>query len=471
MASKRTTTVAPSVVTKSAASLRRKNRPRRPTQKPSSTARYEEYTRAPSPSVNTPTTSTPQPPTTPDSGTDFKCEDEGFFPHPRDCKKYFWCLDSGPSELGIVAHQFTCPSGLYFNKLADSCDYTRNVVCSKPKQTTTTTTAAPRSTASTTTRAPRTTVVTAVTPKRNYASIRPILRTTTPTTTTTTTTEAYEEYLEEDDEEYEEDGGADGSSIGPSPADLESEDPKVIKELIDLIKKVGGIEELEKQLKQNHDGTHVLVDPNQTTLTTTPPSIPQKLYEKILRKPILGVATKEPAVAATVRTDSPTTVSSSSSSGSNQLPKYSSIYRATSNSRPGPQNFGLDKFTEAEGLRNEKPQYITITRNRPQTSPAPVKDVDVDLLEEDDGEEEEEAASFEEVSVARSTEPTFVRYTIPEHVEVTGHDETYRVSGGGVFDGQTQQSPSTPYVTIYRTTTPKAEATTGTAVKSESGTS
>lgn len=43
--------------------------------------------------------------------TDFVCKDEGFFPHPRDCKKYFWCLDSGPSNLGIVAHQFTCPSG------------------------------------------------------------------------------------------------------------------------------------------------------------------------------------------------------------------------------------------------------------------------------------------------------------------------------------------------------------------------
>lgn len=46
---------------------------------------------------------------------DFKCEDEGFFPHPRDCKKYFWCLDSGPSGLGIVANQFTCPSGTVYN--------------------------------------------------------------------------------------------------------------------------------------------------------------------------------------------------------------------------------------------------------------------------------------------------------------------------------------------------------------------
>lgn len=82
------------------------------------------------------TTTTPQPPTTPDPGSDFKCEDEGFFPHPRDCKKYFWCLDSGPSNLGIVPHQFTCPSGLVFNKLTDSCDYTRNVECTKLKATT-----------------------------------------------------------------------------------------------------------------------------------------------------------------------------------------------------------------------------------------------------------------------------------------------------------------------------------------------
>lgn len=82
--------------------------------------------------IVTPSYTTPAPPPTPDPGSgkylhkmnfysfyasictlsDFKCEDEGFFPHPRDCKKYFWCLSSGPSELGIVAHQFTCPSGI-----------------------------------------------------------------------------------------------------------------------------------------------------------------------------------------------------------------------------------------------------------------------------------------------------------------------------------------------------------------------
>lgn len=82
---------------------------------------------------------TPVPPTTPrPGGSGFKCESEGFYPNPADCKKYYWCLDSGPSELGIVAHQFSCPGGLVFNTETDSCDYTRNVVC-KPKAVTTAT--------------------------------------------------------------------------------------------------------------------------------------------------------------------------------------------------------------------------------------------------------------------------------------------------------------------------------------------
>lgn len=430
-----TTTAAPTK-----ASSRRKNRPRRPIAQATttSTARYEQYSAA---NRIGSTTTTPAPPTTPDSGTDFKCEDEGFFPHPRDCKKYFWCLDSGPSELGIVAHQFTCPSGLFFNKLADSCDYTRNVVCSKSKTSTTAKPTTVTTTTSTTTRAPIGRQTSAAPPKRNFASIRPLIRTrpTASTTTTTTTTEAYVGEVEEDD--YE-DADYDGEDATESA--LDSEDPKVIKELIDLIKKVGGIEELEKQLKQNQDGSHVLYDANQSAITTTPPSIHKKLYEKILRKPIPGVASaavKDIAVAQVLATEATT-----GTTLSGQLPKYSSIYRAT-NSRPGPQNDGLDKFGETEGLRNEKPQYITLTRNRPQANAAPVVEADV---KEDEEEEEEGEASSEDISVARSTEATFVRYTIPEHVEVTGHDDSYRLSSG--FDGQTQPSSSTPYVTIYRTT-------------------
>lgn len=120
---------------------------------------------------------TPVPPTTPrPGGSGFKCESEGFYPNPADCKKYYWCLDSGPSELGIVAHQFSCPGGLIFNTNTDSCDYTRNVVC-KPTTATKATNAPATST----------TTVKTSTYKVNPITIKSSNFRTTPRTTTTTT--------------------------------------------------------------------------------------------------------------------------------------------------------------------------------------------------------------------------------------------------------------------------------------------
>uniref|UniRef100_T1JDU4 chitinase n=1 Tax=Strigamia maritima TaxID=126957 RepID=T1JDU4_STRMM len=72
---------------------------------------------------------TPPTPPTPDPGPAFECKDSGFYQNPIDCKKYFWCLDSGPANLGLVAHAFTCPSGLFFNKRTDACDYPNRVAC------------------------------------------------------------------------------------------------------------------------------------------------------------------------------------------------------------------------------------------------------------------------------------------------------------------------------------------------------
>ncbi|XP_046681146.1 proteoglycan 4 isoform X2 [Homalodisca vitripennis] len=227
---------------------------------------------------------TPEPPTTPDPGSDFVCKDEGFFPHPRDCKKYFWCLDSGPSNLGIVAHQFTCPSGLFFNKAADSCDYTRNVLCNKKEKSTT---AAPK--------------VTAATSKTTAG------RVTTTTTTTTTTTEAPVEEEYEEEEEHEQ------------------EDPESIKQLIQLIKKLGGLAELEKQL-EGAGGAST-------------PSIPRSLYNKVLTP---------------------------------QRPRYQSPFR---NGPSGPQNEGLSQKDDGAAYRREKPQYVTIRRERPSTE-APEEEVE-----------------------------------------------------------------------------------------------
>ncbi|EDW07884.2 LOW QUALITY PROTEIN: uncharacterized protein Dmoj_GI16000 [Drosophila mojavensis] len=290
---------------------------------------------------------TPAPPTTPDPGSDFKCEEEGFFQHPRDCKKYYWCLDSGPSGLGIVAHQFTCPSGLYFNPAADSCDFARNVPCKTKKSTT----AAPvTSTSTTTTTTPR------PTSRYNRVTAAPVARPVYPrvTSTTTTTTAA----PVEDELEYEEDG--DNTQTSNKSSDAE-EDPQVIKELIDLIRKVGGIEQLEKHLLRNKDGSITLKENFSNGAPTTPSTISKSLYDRVLSRPeTLGTFSRNRFSAAKVQTTESSVADDSSSQAGNS--KYSSVLRG--NSRQGPQNEGLEKLPEFDGFLKERKQYVTINRNR-----------------------------------------------------------------------------------------------------------
>lgn len=297
---------------------------------------------------------TPPPPTTPDPGTDFKCKDEGFFQHPRDCKKYFWCLDS--PNLGLVAHQFTCPSGLYFNPSADSCDFARNVLCKKSQQatsTTTTTTAKPSTATSS--------KITAATSKNTFFK---------PSSTSTTTEESYDE--EYDDEEETQVKGSE-------------EDPMVIKELIDLIKKVGGIEELEKQLLQNEDGTMGFKTKNDRDGQTTVNPISKSLYARVLSRSkslntlqgrfktnSLFISTKSPQTKDDYEENEEYVPKSISQD------KYSSVIR---NSRPGPQNEGLDQLAESEGFLREKPKYVTISRSHQRDTAG----------EESDNEKEETA--------------------------------------------------------------------------------
>ncbi|XP_030029111.1 mucin-2 isoform X2 [Manduca sexta] len=272
---------------------------------------------------------TPEPPTTPDPGSDFKCKDEGFYPHPRDCKKYFWCLDSGPSNLGIVAHQFTCPSGLYFNKAADSCDFARNVLCKQPAATT----KAP--TKPTTRTTPTTTTTTTTTTRK---PLRISTRNSVLFRTTTTTTTTPEPEPEEEEEEQT------GDSID------DAEDPKVIKELIDLIKKVGGIEQLEKQL-------HLSESPQPSTsdgiVTTTPSAFNKKLYQKVLER----------------------------TRGKNKFGANSILENAIQNSRRAPQNQGIEPASDKDKLlRKDRPQYTTINRQRPSTStPEPEEEEEEEL--------------------------------------------------------------------------------------------
>ncbi|XP_047533085.1 mucin-5AC isoform X2 [Vanessa atalanta] len=295
---------------------------------------------------------TPEPPTTPDAGSDFKCKDEGFFQHPRDCKKYFWCLDSGPSDLGIVAHQFTCPSGLYFNKAADSCDFARNVLCKKP---TATTKAITKPTTAKTTVSTTTTTTTTTTTRR---PIRLTSRSSLLFRTSSTTTTTPEPELSEEDEEEEEVGTDEA-------ADIEAEDPKVIKELIDLIKKVGGVEQLEKQLK--------LSETPGATVTVPPSAINTKLYQRVLER----------------------------TRGRNKYGDNSITENPVQNSRRGPQNAGIEPSSDTNKLlRKERPQYVTINRSRPTISST------TPLSGESEEEEEEESEEVPQISRTRVQQRT-----------------------------------------------------------------
>lgn len=245
-----------------------------------------------------------------------------------------------------------------FNKAADSCDYPRNVACPKSK-TSASTTRAPITAAtsrttylySTTTRRPSTAkpdpeeeyeyyedeeeggeegeeeeekeeAKVTSTPKtllyktitRNKPSTASTTSTTTTTTTTstTTTTEATSKSTDSEDEE----------------------DPKVIKELITLIKKAGGIEQLEKQLLLQDKNSNES-SANSGGESATPATISRTLYERVLNR---------------------------------QAGKVTSRQRASTNTNfangPGRAQFeGLEEVPEVKGLRrSQKPKYVTIER-------------------------------------------------------------------------------------------------------------
>lgn len=312
---------------------------KRPRSKPQSTTA--------SPTTSSPTLTkyqTPEPPTTPDPGSDFKCEDEGFFPHPRDCKKYFWCLSSGPSELGIVAHQFTCPSGLFFNKAADSCDYTQNVRCVKPKSTTTT------STSTTTTSTPSTT--------RRLTTSR--------TTTTSTTPQAEEyEYVYDDEDVNDKDS---------------EEDPRVIKELLDLIKKAGGIEELEKQLDIHKNGSA------STNLgSTTPSGFSKVLYERVL-KSTSGKTERPKTSAPNSRGPQFDAPREDVIAKGRARPQYTAINRFRSTTAKDESEEDVEspktELSATSGRKSNLPEYMTIIRQRASTTLIPV----VEKLESEEDE-------------------------------------------------------------------------------------
>ncbi|KOX79324.1 Acidic mammalian chitinase, partial [Melipona quadrifasciata] len=383
---------------------------------------------------------TPEPPTTPDPGTDFKCEDEGFFPHPRDCKKYFWCLESGPGGLGVIAHQFTCPSGLVFNKAADSCDYPRNVICPKSKTS---------QSAASTTRAPivaatsRTTYLYSTTrrpPSTEKSDTEEEEYESRPSTSTTTTeapsTGAWSLERNESDK--------------ISDIEEDEEDPKVIKELIMLIKKAGGIEQLEKQLLLQDKHPESESGARSGNENATPATISRSLYERVLNR---------------------------------QAGKITSRQSTNTNRANGPgsaQFEGLDELPEVKGLRrSQKPQYVTIERTKSPTKESPTEDEQNDEEEHLDEDNTDVASSEEQTisnpfvvdSASQRATPSYVSIRrarpssrnendVEEKVKDTEGDApvpSQRQRPGSVFaNEQNPQTTKPRYVSVqrFRSTTP-----------------
>lgn len=204
-----------------------------------------------------------------------------------------------------------------------------------------------------------TTTTTTTTARSNRVTAAPTARpvyprtssTSTSTTTTTTTPEPVE------DLEYEEDT----DEQSPNKSTDGEEDPQVIKELIDLIRKVGGVEQLEKHLLRNKDGSITLKENSANGAVTTPSTISKSLYDRVLSRPgTLSSLTRNRLKIAEASGTEATT--STSVSAGNTYSKYSSVLRG--NSRQGPQNEGIDKLAEFDGFLKERKQYVTINRQR-----------------------------------------------------------------------------------------------------------
>lgn len=257
------------------------------------------------------------------------------------------------------------------------------------------------------------------------ATSRPtIFYRTTPRTTTTT------EEADEDFEDKEEDENPPTPFEKPKGFDTDSEeDPKVIKELIELIRKVGGIEELEKHLLRKDDGTISIKENRSSSLTvTTPSSISKSLYEKVLSKPnalnsfrnrftsTSSFRTTKTQVKAQEKSEEnlgDTSETDSKSSGPIAVSsKYSSVLKG--NSRQGPQSEGLDKLSEFDGFLKEKKQYITISRNRGTKQAS-----------EDDEEAEEEVSSKLNTEIHEDDEETVETVGKPSRRPLTASTPSY----------------------------------------------
>lgn len=140
---------------------------------------------------------------------------------------------------------------------------------------------------------------------------------------------------------------------------------KVIKELIELIKKAGGIEELEKQISNQEETSKV---DSKATTPTSATTINKSLVDKIRNRASL-FKPRPPLFNGASQPERPTEQKTTSEKPPNSdekeqfVPrKYNAINR---NSRPEPQSAGIEKIPESDAVLIEKPQYTSILRRKP----------------------------------------------------------------------------------------------------------
>lgn len=276
----------------------------------------------------------------------------------------------------------------------------------------------------------------------------------------TTTTEQPEEDIEyEDEEELEEEQPSRSSGNGAADSKfkdaLDEEDPAVIKELITLIKKVGGLDELEKQLQLRlslNENSPIVNGGSKTTTTMSP--ISKSLYDKVIstrrglpqnrKESVVGSAN-----ASTASSLEPLVLRQ------NKENRYSSVVR---NSRPRPQNDGIDKLSEIDGgeVMHERPQYVTITRTQtPRTSTATD---DLDEVDENDDQvalQEDDEEDIEPILRTRTPtthQPThsYVNIRRSRPTSVTTEKET-QVQEDEDDSSNDKQTTRMQYVSIKRT--------------------
>lgn len=125
-----------------------------------------------------------------------------------------------------------------------------------------------------------------------------------------------------------------------------------------LIKKVGGLDELEKQLQMRLNLNQNSPVVSRTTTTVSP--ISQSLYNKVVGTKRGNLRTQKVINSGSGGTTSGSEIEPLVQR-QNKENRYSSVIR---NSRPRPQNDGIDQLSEIDGggIVREKPQYVTITR-------------------------------------------------------------------------------------------------------------